>query len=119
MATGIDPAVKMEIKSELVEYFPYDEETTDVVIRVDDKRMHLSRGTLMQASPVFRKMLGSNGKEKQAEITLPEKSYEEVILFLRCISPREFVKLDGTDSHQREITIYFQNTFETLQSEKI
>nr|XP_022302825.1 uncharacterized protein LOC111110563 [Crassostrea virginica] len=94
MATGIDPAVKMEIKSELVEYFPYDEETTDVVIRVDDKRMHLSRGTLMQASPVFRKMLGSNGKEKQAEITLPEKSYEEVILFLRCISPREFVKLD-------------------------
>nr|XP_022301674.1 uncharacterized protein LOC111109741 isoform X2 [Crassostrea virginica] len=84
----------MEIKSELVEYFPYDEETTDVVIRVDDKRMHLSRGTLMQASPVFRKMLNSNGKEKQAEITLPEKSYEEVVLFLRCISPREFVKLD-------------------------
>ena len=119
MATGIEPAFKMEIKSELVEYFPYDEETTDVVIRVDDKRMHLSRGTLMQASPVFRKMLNSNGKEKQAEITLPEKSYEEVILFLRCISPREFVKLDGKDSHQREITIYFQNTFETLQSEKI
>nr|XP_022297710.1 uncharacterized protein LOC111107052 [Crassostrea virginica] len=84
----------MEIKSELVDYFPYDEETTDVVIRVDDKSMHLSRGTLMQASPVFRKMLSSYGKEKQAEITLPEKSYEEVVLFLRCISPREFVKLD-------------------------
>ena len=59
----------------------------------------------MQASPVFRKMLSSNGKEKQAEITLPEKSYEEVILFLRCISPREFVKLDGKECHQKEIIV--------------
>ena len=113
MATGREPVVKMEIKSELVEYFAYDEETTDVVIRVDDKRMHLSRGTLMQASPVFRKMLSSNGKEKQAEITLPERSYEEVVLFLRCISPREFVKLDGKECHRKDIIVYFQNTFET------
>ena len=119
MATGIDPAFKMEIESEIVEYFPYDEETTDVVIRVEDKRMHLSRGILMQASPVFRKMLNSNGKEKQAEITLPEKSYEEVVLFLRCISPREFLKLNGKICDQREIIVYFQETFETLQSEKI
>ena len=61
---------------------PYDEETTSVVFRVDDTSMHLSRGTFMQASPELRKMLNSNGKEKQAEITLPEKSYEEVFLFL-------------------------------------
>ena len=32
-------------------FTPYDEETTNVVIRVDDTRMHLSRGTLMQAWP--------------------------------------------------------------------
>ena len=32
-------------------FTPYDEETTNVVFRVDDTRMHLSRGTLMQASP--------------------------------------------------------------------
>ena len=95
----------MENKSELVEYFPYDEETINVVIRVNDKRMYLSQGTSMQASPVFHKMLNSKGKEKQAEITLPEKSYEEVDLFLRCISPREFVKLDGKECHQREITV--------------
>ena len=105
MATGLETVPKMENESEMIENFPYDEETTDVVIRVDDKRLHLSRGTLMQASPVFRKMLSSNGKEKQAEITLPEKSYEEVILFLRCISPMEFVKLDGKKCHQKEIIV--------------
>ena len=54
-------------------------------------------------------------KKKQAEIRLPE----EVILFLRCISPSEFVKLDGKECHQREIIVYFQNSFETHQSEKI
>ena len=59
----------------------------------------------MQASPELRKMLNSNGKEKQAEITLPEKSYEEVFLFLRCISLREFVKLDGKECHQRVIIV--------------
>ena len=59
----------------------------------------------MQASPVFLKMLSSNGKEKQAEIRLPERSYEEFVLFLRCISPREFVKLDGKECHQKEITV--------------
>lgn len=86
-------------------FTPYDEETTNVVFRVDDTSMHLSRGTFMQASPELRKMLNSNGKEKQAQITLPEKSYEEVDLFLRCISPREFVKLDGKECHQRVIIV--------------
>ena len=62
-------------------------------IHVNDKRMYLSQGTSMQASPVFHKMLNSKGEEKQAEITLPEKSYEEVDLFLRCISPRELLSL--------------------------
>ena len=95
----------MENKSELVEYFPDDEETTDVVIRVNDKRMHLTQGTSMQAFHVFHEMLNSSGKEKQAEIMLPEKSYEKVVLFLRCVSPREFVKLDGKNSHQREIIV--------------
>ena len=65
MATGLETVPKMENDSEMIGYFPYDEETTDMVIRVDDKRLNLSRGTLMQASPVFRKMLSSNGNEKQ------------------------------------------------------
>lgn len=43
----------MECKG--LEYFAYDKETTDVVFCVEDKRLHLSRGVLMQASPVFKK----------------------------------------------------------------
>ena len=118
MATGVEPAVKVENKSEQMEYFPYDEETTDIVIRVDDTTMHMSRGTLMQASSVFRKMLSSNGKQKQAEITLPEKAYEEIVLFLRCISPMEFVKLDGKICHKRVIIGGFFRNYSRHISQK-
>lgn len=97
-ATESEPMLNMEtlsIQSGSMELFAFDEETTDVVLCVDDKKLHLSRGVLMQASPVFRKMLASNGKEKQNEITLPDKSYEEFVLFLRCVCPLEYVKLNG------------------------
>lgn len=76
-ANETDSMLNMEplsIQSGSMELFAFDEEITDVILCVDDKKLHLSRGVLMQASPVFRQMLASNGKEKQNEITLPDKS---------------------------------------------
>lgn len=96
-ANETDSMLNMEtlsIQSSRMEMFTFDEETTDVIFCVDDKKLHLSRGALMQASPVFRKMLASNGKEKNREISLPDKSYEEFVLFLRCVCPMEYVKLN-------------------------
>lgn len=86
---------KLSSQSSRTELFAFDEETTDVVFCVEDKKLHLSRGVLMQASPVFRKMLAPDGKEKQNEVTLPDKPHEEVVLFLRCVCPMEYVKLNG------------------------
>lgn len=67
---------KLSSQSSRAELFAFDEETTDVVLCVEDKKLHLSRGVLMQASPVFRKMLAPDGKEKQNEVTLPDKPHE-------------------------------------------
>lgn len=104
MATAEEMEPMLELQEKPIEckgldYFAYDKETTDVVFCVEDKRFHLSRGVLMQASPVFRKMLTSNGKENQNEVTLPDKSYRDIVLFLRCVCPMEYVKLDGKKGH--------------------
>lgn len=96
-ANEIEPMLnmgKLSSQSSRAELFAFDEETTDVVFCVEDKKLHLSRGVLMQASPVFRKMLAPDGKEKQNEVTLPDKPHQEVVLFLRCVCPMEYVKLN-------------------------
>lgn len=58
------------------------------------KKLYLSRGVLMLASPVFRKMLTSKGEGTQIEISLPEES--QVMMtssFSWCFSPMEYVEL--------------------------
>lgn len=100
MATANDKSLQdMDEHTKLdlgeVEPFAYDENTTDVVLCVEEKKLYLSRGILMLASPVFRKMLTSNGEGKQGEISLPEESYENFVLFLKCFSPMEYVELYG------------------------
>lgn len=100
MATANDkPLQDMEEHTKLdlreVEPFAYDENTTDVVLCVEEKKLHLSRGVLMLASPVFRKMLTSNKEGAQNEISLPEESYKDFVLFLKCFSPVEYVELHG------------------------
>lgn len=104
MATDEEMEPMLELQEKHIEckgldYFAYDKETTDVVFCVEDKRFQLSRGVLMQASPVFRKMLTSNGKEDKSEVTLSGKTYEEIVLFLRSVCPMEYVKLDGKKGH--------------------
>uniref|UniRef100_A0A8W8LQN6 BTB domain-containing protein n=1 Tax=Magallana gigas TaxID=29159 RepID=A0A8W8LQN6_MAGGI len=87
----MDEHTKLDLNE--VEPFADDENTTDVVLCVEEKRFHLSRGVLMLASPVFREMLNSNGEGTQIEISLPEESYKDFVLFLKCFSPTEYVKL--------------------------
>lgn len=89
----MDEHTKLDLSE--VEPFSYDENTTDVVLCVEEKKLHLSRGVLMLASPVFRKMLTSNGEGTQNEISLPEESYKDFVLFLKCFSPVEYVELHG------------------------
>ena len=58
--------------------------------------MHVNKGILMVASPVFHKMLTSDFKEKEdGLIVLPEKTVEDVTLLLKCLYPNKHVKYTG------------------------
>ncbi|XP_062605188.1 uncharacterized protein LOC134266981, partial [Saccostrea cucullata] len=92
-------ATKMENKSfekdkKDADYFPYDPELTDLTLNVEEKKIHVIKAVLMDASPVFKKMLTDDLKEKNTtEVHLPGKEYSIFVLFLRCIFPRERVTL--------------------------
>ncbi|XP_061187122.1 uncharacterized protein LOC133195286 [Saccostrea echinata] len=93
---------ELEKEKEEKEYFPYNPEMTDLTLIVEEKKLYVAKIVLMEASPVFRKMLTDEFKEKNAsEIPLPGKEYSSFVLFLRCIFPREYVTL--TESNIEEL----------------
>lgn len=56
----------------------------DVILEVEGMQLHVRKQVLADNSPVFKSMLESEFKEKhQIKITLPEKKYEDVEIFLR------------------------------------
>ncbi|XP_055998847.1 RCC1 and BTB domain-containing protein 1-like [Ostrea edulis] len=84
------------------DYFPFDPDVADVALIVEGKKLHVSKMVLMDASPVFRKMFTGDFKEKTAtELELPGKEYSTFVLFLRCIFPREYIKM--TESRVRDL----------------
>lgn len=65
---------------------PWD--NSDLVLVVEDQKLHVHRTILIMASPVFKAMLSSNFKEKDAkELTLPGKKFNEFVDLLRQIYP--------------------------------
>lgn len=71
--------------------FEYDPEVTDFTLIVENQKLHVAKVVLIDASPVFRKMLTGEFKEKNmSELELPGKKYSSFELFLRCIFPREY-----------------------------
>nr|XP_011412693.2 BTB and MATH domain-containing protein 38 [Crassostrea gigas] len=89
------PSISSDSNLELVnEHFKYDQEVTDLTLIVENQRFHVSKAVLIDASPVFRKMLTGEFKEKhRTEIELPGKKSSSFELFLRCIFPREYITL--------------------------
>lgn len=72
-----DSTVQSNTNLELVnEHFKYDPEVTDLIFIVENQKFYVSKGVLIDASPVFRKMLPGEFKEKRMiEIELPGKKY--------------------------------------------
>ena len=63
-------------------------ELFDITLVLGEEKLYTSRLILNFASPVWRKMLTSDFKEKSSsEIPLPEKSYQAVLEMLLCITP--------------------------------
>ena len=53
------------------------DETSDVVLEVEGRELHVNRAVLAHYSPVFGKMFFSDFKEKeQSKVPLPGKSYD-------------------------------------------
>lgn len=76
--------------------FEYDPEVTDFTLIVENQKLHVAKAVLIDASPVFRKMLTGEFKEKNmSELELPGKKYSSFELFLRCIFPKEYYELIG------------------------
>ena len=72
------------------DYFPHDPDVTDFTLIVGDKKFHVVKAVLMDASPVFRSMFTGDFKEKNiTELELPGKDGSIFEFFLRCIYPRE------------------------------
>ena len=61
---------------------------SDLVLLVEERKLHVHRAILAISSPVFETMMSSNFKEKNAkEIPLPGKKVEEIEDLLRAIYP--------------------------------
>lgn len=70
------------------EYFPYDPDVTDFTLVVQKKELHVAKVVLIDASPVFKKLLTKNTCTSKLEIQ--EKNYSSFETFLRCIYPRKY-----------------------------
>lgn len=75
------------------EYFPYDPDVTDFTLVVEKKELHVAKVVLIDASPVFKKMLTNRSKRKNAcmsRLEIQGKDYSSFEMFLRCIYPRKY-----------------------------
>lgn len=70
---------------------------TDVILVVEDQKIHVNKAVLSQHSPVFNTMFNSHFKERTAkEIPLADKKADDVVEFLRCFYPNMKHPVTGT-----------------------
>lgn len=72
--------------TEVIKVDPFPE--NDLVLVVENKKLHVNSQILKNVSPVFRAMLESDFREKKEKrIVLKDKKYDDVVKFLKCIYP--------------------------------
>ena len=60
----------------------------DLVLQIENTKLHVVKDQLMKESPVFNRMLTSDFKEKdEKEIKLDGKNLNDFVEFLRCTLP--------------------------------
>lgn len=77
------------------EYFPYDPDVTDFTLVVGKKELHVAKVVLIDASPVFKKLLTNRSKKKDTKscmsrLEIQGKNCSSFETFLRCIYPRKY-----------------------------
>lgn len=64
LTSSVDPSKEEEL---IKDFFPYDSDVTDLTLIVEDRKLHVAKVVLIDASPVFRKMLKGNSKRRQCQ----------------------------------------------------
>ncbi|CAF4449003.1 unnamed protein product [Rotaria sp. Silwood2] len=84
----------------MVDSFSTPDDISDVTLIVEDKRIFAHKSILAKISPVFNRMLYSNGfRESQTnEIILPGKQYLHIIELLKCIYPNILKSIDNSNA---------------------
>ena len=83
--------------SEELSTFPFrtSDDITDVNFVVEGESVYFCKAFLQVSSPVFTRMFTSDFKEKRCKtIPLPEKSYEEMVIFFEAAAPCIFLASD-------------------------
>lgn len=52
LTSSVDPSKEEEL---IKDFFPYDSDVTDLTLVVEDRKLHVAKVVLIDASPVFRK----------------------------------------------------------------
>lgn len=69
---------------------------TDLILVVEDRKIHVNKNVLCEHSPVFNTMFNSNFKESTAkEIVLQDKKATDVVEFLKCFYPKMKYPITG------------------------
>ncbi|CAF1034720.1 unnamed protein product [Adineta steineri] len=90
----------MDDEEPLVDSFSTPDDISDVTVIVEDKKIFAHKAILAKISPVFARMLYSDGfREFQTnEVILPGKQYDHIIELLKCIYPNILKPIDNTNA---------------------
>ncbi|CAF3389621.1 unnamed protein product [Rotaria sp. Silwood1] len=90
----------MDEEEQSIDSFSTPDDISDVTLIVEDKKIFAHKSILAKISPVFNRMLYSNGfrESKTNEIILPGKQYLHIIELLKCIYPNILKSIDNSNA---------------------
>ena len=96
MATPEPPIKKAKSEEELENPFLERHDDSDVIMIVEDTKLHVHSAVLKTCSPIFKAMLDEQFMEGQSkEINMPGKKLKNVIELLKHFYPKYGAKLRG------------------------
>ncbi|CAF0909885.1 unnamed protein product [Rotaria sordida] len=90
----------MDEEEQIIDSFSTPDDISDVTLIVEDKKIFAHKSILAKISPVFNRMLYSNGfrESETNEIILPGKEYLHIIELLKCIYPNILKPIDNSNA---------------------
>ena len=91
----------------------------DLVLKIENTKLHIVKDQLMKESAVFDKMLTSDFKEKdKTEIELDGKNLNDFVDFLRCTLPSIDEDVNGNITTLHLLILILLRIFVFLETER-